>query len=83
MFMFQGNTIAQLTKTRPQDKARSKGLKEALPDDRPVVQDLRLHSSCLRAILLKEALLDARPKGLKEALLDDRPVVQDLRLHSS
>ena len=45
MFMFKGNTIAQLAKTRPQDKARRKGLKEALLDARPVVQDLRLHSS--------------------------------------
>ena len=45
MFMFKGSTIAQLAKTRPQDKARPKGLKEALLDDRPVVQDLRLHSS--------------------------------------
>ena len=45
MFMFKGNTIAQLAKTTPQDKARPKGLKEALLDARPVVQDLRLHSS--------------------------------------
>ena len=44
MFMFKGNTIAQLAKTRPQDKACPKSLKEALLDDRPVVQDLRLHS---------------------------------------
>ena len=45
MFMFKGNTIAQFAKTGLQDKARPKGPEEALLDARPVVQDLRLHSS--------------------------------------